>query len=85
MMVEEFERGVDAFQERFNKHISTKADVERLLRVAERIDAPLRRALTDQTLHPDPSLRERALNEWALLKSSLSNLADFYNIKWKWG
>lgn len=84
LLVEEFEREVDTFEERFNKHISTKADVERLLRVAERVNAPLTRALADQSLHPDPSLRERAQSEWTLLKSSLSNLADFYNIQWRW-
>ncbi len=83
LLVEEFECGVDAFEKRFIKRISTKADVERLLRDAERINAPLTRALADQKLHPDASLRERALREWALLKSGLSNLADFYNVQWR--
>lgn len=83
LLVEEFERAVDALEEGFNKGASTKAGVERVLRSAERIDAPLTRGLADKSLHPDPSLRERAQTQWSLLKSSLSNLADFYNIQWK--
>ncbi len=85
LLVEEFEREVDALEERFNKNASTDTDVERVLRAAARVDAPLTRALSDQSLSPDASLRERARTEWALLKSSLNNLADFYEIKWEWG
>lgn len=84
LLAEEFERAVDALEERFNKRASTRADVERVLRTAERVNGPLIRALADRSLHPDASLRERAQNEWTLIKSSLSNLADFYNIEWKW-
>ena len=79
-LVEDFERASDDLQQRFDKHAATTADVERVLRAAERVDSPLTRALADQTLHPDPSLRERAHIEWELIKSSLNNLADFYNI-----
>lgn len=84
LLAEEFERAVDALEESFDKDASTAADVERVLRAAERVNIPLTRALADQTLHPDASLRERAQNEWVLLKSTLKNLADFYNIQWKW-
>jgi hypothetical protein len=84
VLVEEFERAVDTLEERFNKHVSTTADVERVLRAAESVDIPVTRALAEESLHPDPSLRERAKTEWALVKSSLANLADFYNIQWKW-
>ena len=83
LLVAELERSVDDLEKRFNKNTSTKADVQRVLRAAERIDKPLTRALTDQSLHPDASLRERAQKQWALLRSGLSNLADFYNIEWK--
>lgn len=84
LLVEEFERAVDTLQERFNKQASTTADVERVLRAAERVNTPLTRTLADPNLHPDPSLRERAQTEWELLNASLNNLADFYNIQWKW-
>jgi len=83
LLVEEFERASDALEQRFDKHAATTADVERVLHAAERINTPLTRALADQTLHPDPSLRERAQTEWELIKASLNNLADFYNIEWK--
>lgn len=83
LLVEEFERAVDTLEERFSKRASTTADVERVLRAAERINTPLTRALADPNLHPDPSLRERAQTEWELLNASLNNLADFYNIQWK--
>ncbi|HKY28390.1 MAG TPA: hypothetical protein VJM12_10675 [Pyrinomonadaceae bacterium] len=84
VMVEELERAVDALEERFDKRVSTTADAEHVLRAAQRVNIPLTRALADQSLHPDPSLRERTQTQWALLKSSLSNLADFYNIRWQW-
>lgn len=84
LLAQEFERAVDALQERFDKRASTRSDVQRVLRTADRVNAPLIRALADQTLHPDASLRETAQSEWALVKSSLTNLADFYNIEWKW-
>jgi ribosomal protein L16 Arg81 hydroxylase len=85
LLVQEFEREVDGLEARFNTGATTVADVERVLRAAGRVDAPLTRALSDQSLSPDASLRERAQTEWALLKSSLKNLADFYNIKWELG
>ena len=82
-LVAEFEREVDGLEARFNKGASTTADVERVLQAAVRLEGPLTRALSDKGLSPDPSLRERAQTEWALLKSGLKNLADFYNIKWE--
>jgi hypothetical protein len=59
LLVAEFEREVDAFKERFSKDASTATDVERVLRAAVRVDGPLMRAIADQSLHPDASLRER--------------------------
>lgn len=83
LLVADFEREVDGLEARFNKGTSTTRDVERVLQSAERLDGPLTRALSDQRLSPDPSLRERAQTEWALLKSTLKNLADFYKINWE--
>ncbi len=82
LLVAEFERDVDALEARFNEGTSTTEDVERVLQSAVRLEGPLTRALSDKSLSPDESLRERAQTEWALLKSSLKNLADFYRIKW---
>ena len=50
VLVEEFERAVDALEERFDKRISTMADAERVLRAAQLVNAPLTRALADQSL-----------------------------------
>lgn len=61
--------------DRFNNHKSASADVEAVLDRAARIDEVMRR---------DP-LSERVQDDWSALRGNLDELAQAYNVAWRWG
>jgi DNA repair exonuclease SbcCD ATPase subunit len=72
--VKEFEHATDHLKKRFNSKESAAADVEEILRRAARIDVFMRQH----------SLTLRAQEDWAELRRSLDDLAQAYNVSWKW-
>ena len=72
--VKEFDTATARLRERFDDHKSVAADVESVLNRAVRIDEFMHR-------HP---LTERARNNWSTLKSNLDELAQAYNVSWRW-
>jgi DNA-binding TFAR19-related protein (PDSD5 family) len=72
--VKEFEHATDHLKKRFNSKESAAADVEEILRRAARIDTFMRQH----------KLTLRAQDDWAELRRSLDELAQAYNVSWKW-
>jgi predicted metalloprotease len=72
--VREFEHATDHLKKRFNSKESAAADVEEILRRAARIDVFMRQH----------KLTLRAQEDWNELRSGLDELAQAYNISWKW-
>ncbi|HEY2960851.1 MAG TPA: hypothetical protein VGJ37_00420 [Pyrinomonadaceae bacterium] len=73
--VKAFEEQTKRLHDRFNDHKSVAADVEAVLDRAAAIDGFMGRQ----------RLRERAENDWFALKASLDELAQAYNVSWRWG
>jgi len=73
--VKDFYETTKNLRHRFDEHKSTSPDVEAVLERAGRIDGFMRR-------YP---LNGRAQEDWAVLKSNLEQLANVYNVSWRWG
>jgi hypothetical protein len=72
--VRNFEAATDQLRQRFNGRRSVAADVENVLIRADRIE----------TLTRGISLTSRASSDWRLLRSDLNQLAQAYNVTWRW-
>ena len=72
--VKEFEHATDHLKKRFNSKESAAADVEEVLRRAARIDVFMRQH----------KLTLRAQDDWTELRRNLDELAQAYNVSWKW-
>ncbi len=69
-----FEEQTKRLHDRFDDHKSVAADVEAVLNSA---------AAIDQFVHRQ-RLNERAQNDWSTLRASLDDLAQAYNVVWRW-
>jgi hypothetical protein len=72
--VKDFYRQTKNLRDQFDRHKSTAPDVQSVLEHASRIDGFMRR-------YP---LTPRAQQDWAALKTDLSELAGAYNVGWHW-
>jgi len=73
--VKAFEEDTKRLDDHFDHHKSTSADVDSVLQRASRIDTFMAR-------HPLDQVTQAA---WDTLRSDLGQLADAYNITWRWG
>ncbi|MFN2408181.1 MAG: hypothetical protein ABR594_19220 [Pyrinomonadaceae bacterium] len=69
-----FEEQTKRLHDRFDDNKSVAADVEAVLNSA---------AAIDQFVHRQ-RLNERAQNDWSTLRASLDDLAQAYNVAWRW-
>jgi hypothetical protein len=69
-----FEEQTKRLRDRFDDHKSVAADVEAVLNSAASIDQFVYRQ----------RLNERAQNDWSTLRASLDDLAQAYNVAWRW-
>ncbi len=72
--IKNFDEQTKRLHDRFDDHKSVAADVEAVLNSAASIDQFLRRE----------RLSGRAQNDWSTLRASLDELADAYNVTWRW-
>jgi hypothetical protein len=73
--VKEFSKQTSRLHDNFDHHKSTAPDVETVLDRAARIDVFMsRRPLT-----------ARAQSDWSALRANLDELAQAYNVTWRWG
>jgi DNA mismatch repair ATPase MutS len=72
--IKNFDKETKALHDRFDHHKSVASDVETVLNRAADIDQFMRRQ----------RLSERAQNDWAALRASLDELAEAYNVTWRW-
>lgn len=72
--IKEFDQEVKRLHDRFDDRKSVAADVQAVLDRAARIDGFMRRR----------GLSERAQNEWSTLRANLDQLAEAYNVSWRW-
>lgn len=72
--VRDFDNEVSRLRDRFNRHKSAGADVQLVLDRATRVDQFMRRN----------RLNARAQNDWSALRSNLDQLAQIYNVSWRW-
>src|SRR5688500_4537565 len=70
-----FDEQTKRLHDRFDDHKSVAADVEAVLNSA---------AAIDQFVHRQ-RLNEGAQNDWSTLRASLDDLAQAYNVAWRWG
>jgi archaellum component FlaC len=70
-----FEEQTKRLHDRFDDHKSVAADVESVLNRASEIDAFMYRQ----------RLSGRSDENWSALKASLDELAQAYNVTWRWG
>jgi len=70
-----FDEQTKRLHDRFDDHKSVAADVEAVLNSAAAIDEFVHRQ----------RLNERAQNDWSTLRASLDDLAQAYNVAWRWG
>lgn len=73
--IKSFDEQTKRLHDHFDDHKSVAADVEAVLDRASSIDGFIRRQ----------RLNERAQNDWSALKGSLDDLAQAYNVTWRWG
>jgi archaellum component FlaC len=73
--IKSFDEQTKRLHDHFDDHKSVAADVEAVLDRASSIDGFIRRQ----------RLNERAQNDWSALKGSLDDLAQAYNVNWRWG
>src|SRR5262249_23150449 len=73
--VKDFAENTKRLDDRFDHHKSTTEDVDSVLDRAARIDGFMSRY----------SLTARAQEDWSTLRADLAQLADAYNISWRWG
>ena len=72
--IKNFDEQTKRLHDRFDDHKSVAADVEAVLNSAASIDQFMRRQ----------GLSERAQNDWSTLRASLDDLAQAYNVTWRW-
>lgn len=72
--IKEFDKETARLHDHFDNNKSAGADVEAVLNRAVRIDEFMSRH----------SLTERPQNEWRTLKATLDELAQAYNVSWRW-
>lgn len=72
--IKQFDQEVKRLHDRFDEHKSVAADVQAVLDRAARIDGFMRRR----------GLTEKAQNEWSALRANLDQLANAYNVVWRW-
>lgn len=72
--VKAFEEQTKHLHDRFDHHKSVAADVEAVLDRASAID----------NFMAQQRLRERAENDWFALRGNLDELAQAYNVSWRW-
>jgi transcription antitermination factor NusG len=72
--IKNFDEQTKRLNDRFDDNKSVAADVEAVLNSAASIDQFMRRQ----------QLSERAQNDWSTLRASLDNLAEAYNVTWRW-
>lgn len=72
--IKNFNEQTERLRDRFDDHKSVAADVEAVLNRAASIDQFMRRQ----------RLSERAQNDWSTLRGSLDDLAQAYNVTWRW-
>lgn len=72
--IKNFEEQTKRLHDRFDDRKSVGADVEAVLNGAASIDQFMRRL----------RLSERAQNDWSTLRASLDELAQAYNVTWRW-
>jgi archaellum component FlaC len=72
--VKAFEEQTKRLHDHFDHHKSVAADVEAVLDRAAAIDNFMSRQ----------RLRERAENDWSTLRGNLDELAQAYNVAWRW-
>ena len=72
--IKSFDEQTKRLHDRFDDHKSVTADVEAVLNSAASIDQFMRRQ----------RLSERAQNDWSTLRASLDDLAQAYNVTWRW-
>lgn len=72
--IKNFNEHTKRLHDRFDDRKSVAADVEAVLNSAASIDQFMRRQ----------RLSERAQNDWSTLRASLDDLAQAYNVTWRW-
>ena len=72
--IKSFDEQTKRLHDRFDDHKSVAADVEAVLNSAASIDQFMRRQ----------HLNERAQNDWSTLRGNLDELAEAYNVTWRW-
>ena len=72
--IKEFDQEVKRLHDRFDERKSVASDVQTVLDRAARIDVFMRRR----------GLTEKAQNEWSALRANLDQLAEAYNVEWRW-
>ncbi len=73
--VKDFYKETKQLHDHFDSHKSTANDVQTVLDRASRIDQFMRRN----------RLRQDAQRDWATLREYLDELAQVYNVTWRWG
>jgi len=72
--LKDYESAIERLHERFKDNKSVSTDVEAVLDGAVRIDSFMTRQ----------SLRGKAEGDWAKVRQDLRQLADAYNVSWRW-
>ena len=72
--IKNFDEQTKRLHDRFDDHKSVAGDVEAVLNSAASIDQFMRRQ----------HLNERAQNDWSTLRGNLDELAEAYNVTWRW-
>lgn len=72
--ITEFDNSVDQLRQNIDGQNSSTADVENVLNQATYIDSFVR----------DYRLATNSLNQWNLIRTDLTTLAGYYNVRWNW-
>ena len=80
--MEDYEKATERLYDRFKDNKSVAADVETVLDGAARIDQFMTRR-SDQFLRRN-SQSGRAERDWAAVREDLRQLAQAYNVTWRW-
>lgn len=80
--MEDYEKATERLYDRFKDNKSVGADVETVLDGAARIDQFMTRR-SDQFMRRN-SQSGRAERDWAAVRQDLRQLAEAYNVTWRW-
>jgi hypothetical protein len=72
--VKDFEDATDHLKDRFSKNNSAAGDFEEVLRRAAKLDDLMEHDIVDS----------RAQNDWRSVRNNLDELAQAYNVSWRW-